>query len=622
MDARLSGDMQRALARIPERQRAALLLAELHDLTGLELAAALGVSHVAARALLTRARESLRQALAAERAAEAAAEAERDAGSSPSRGAAPMSRVPRLGAADHWAAPHERARALAAERLDAPLAARGGAWLEEHLAGCDACRRVAAAYDADRLALRAMRDRQPEPPRDLWARTAAAIEQRVIGTWRCEPARDRSSRGASRARRPVAAWRSIAVVIGATVLSGGFARHRPPRSSPPASPPAVAIASTPATPVPRRSRSRPPDRSAGSARRPTAPWPTTSPRSTRSVRRRAGRLPDGLGRRLPPGRHLDPAQVDLEVAGQRARRSSSATDATGDDAVFVIALPTADADAEADADAHADADPGIDAPTDRHRRADAERRTAASPTPTPPTPRPRRPRRPSRRQPDRRADARADPGADADATAPTPTSAIPTTSRSSSGVKVVGESAAFSPDGAWFAFTARPSDGRGGPDIYVWRVGDDAARQLTDDHAQRLRLVGRRPGRRQPAVGDRPAGDASTSPTFYARSRERQRDPPSRPAGWRPVVDPAGRWAVVWDGTVERRPDDGTPTAGRGPARPPRRSRRRPAGIDADAGAMLDRGRGGRGLRRPLGRDRHVARGLGRRRAAIRRSAG
>ena len=71
---RLSGDLQRALARIPERQRAALLLAELHDLTGLELAAALGVSHVAARALLTRARESLRQALAAERAADAAAE--------------------------------------------------------------------------------------------------------------------------------------------------------------------------------------------------------------------------------------------------------------------------------------------------------------------------------------------------------------------------------------------------------------------------------------------------------------------------------------------------------------------------------------------------------------------
>ena len=83
MDARLSSDMQRALARIPERQRAALLLAELHDLTGVELAAALDVSHVAARALLTRARESLRQALAAERAAEAEAEATAAASHSP-----------------------------------------------------------------------------------------------------------------------------------------------------------------------------------------------------------------------------------------------------------------------------------------------------------------------------------------------------------------------------------------------------------------------------------------------------------------------------------------------------------------------------------------------------------
>jgi RNA polymerase sigma-70 factor (ECF subfamily) len=76
MELRLSGDLQRALARIPERQRSALLLAELHDLTGLELAAALGVSHVAARALLTRARESLRQALAVERTAEREAEQE------------------------------------------------------------------------------------------------------------------------------------------------------------------------------------------------------------------------------------------------------------------------------------------------------------------------------------------------------------------------------------------------------------------------------------------------------------------------------------------------------------------------------------------------------------------
>jgi RNA polymerase sigma-70 factor (ECF subfamily) len=85
METRLTGELERALARIPERQRAALVLAEVHDLTGLELAAILGVSHVAARALLTRARESLRQALADER----RRTAEREAAPDPARTADP-----------------------------------------------------------------------------------------------------------------------------------------------------------------------------------------------------------------------------------------------------------------------------------------------------------------------------------------------------------------------------------------------------------------------------------------------------------------------------------------------------------------------------------------------------
>lgn len=69
-----SGEVQRALDRIPERQRSALVLSELHDFSGLELAAALGVSHLAARALLSRGRKSLRHALEAERRADTEAE--------------------------------------------------------------------------------------------------------------------------------------------------------------------------------------------------------------------------------------------------------------------------------------------------------------------------------------------------------------------------------------------------------------------------------------------------------------------------------------------------------------------------------------------------------------------
>ncbi len=85
LDSRLSGPLARALRRIPERQRDALLLAELNDLTGLELAAALGVSHVAARALLTRARISLRAALAEESAIEEADFAAGDLGGTAGR---------------------------------------------------------------------------------------------------------------------------------------------------------------------------------------------------------------------------------------------------------------------------------------------------------------------------------------------------------------------------------------------------------------------------------------------------------------------------------------------------------------------------------------------------------
>jgi hypothetical protein len=49
-------------------------------------------------------------------------------------------------------------------------------------------------------------------------------------------------------------------------------------------------------------------------------------------------------------------------------------------------------------------------------------------------------------------------------------------------VQLVGGSPAYSADGQWVAFSARPSDGAQGPDIYVWHVGDAKARRLTTDH--------------------------------------------------------------------------------------------------------------------------------------------
>ena len=79
LQGHMSGEMERALARIPERQRSALILAEIHDLTGLELAAAMNSSHIAVRALLTRARDNLRDALLEEQAETSAREQAADA---------------------------------------------------------------------------------------------------------------------------------------------------------------------------------------------------------------------------------------------------------------------------------------------------------------------------------------------------------------------------------------------------------------------------------------------------------------------------------------------------------------------------------------------------------------
>jgi RNA polymerase sigma-70 factor (ECF subfamily) len=73
---RLTGELERALLAIPERQRMALLLAEVQGLSGPELAEAMSTSHDAARALLSRARESLRQSLAVERARSAVEDAD------------------------------------------------------------------------------------------------------------------------------------------------------------------------------------------------------------------------------------------------------------------------------------------------------------------------------------------------------------------------------------------------------------------------------------------------------------------------------------------------------------------------------------------------------------------
>jgi hypothetical protein len=147
-------------------------------------------------------------------------------------------------------------------------------------------------------------------------------------------------------------------------------------------------------------------------------------------------------------------------------------------------------------------------------------------------------------------------------------------------VIVVGESEAYSPDGTWFAFTARPADGSHGPDIYAWRPGDLEARPITTDHRSMFAawLDNQILASRAIDVAPTPAVPAATPAVPAASPGPRifqpvvfLIDPASGKettlqgvSAWRPAVDPTRSKAVYWDGSlqldasgVELRPADG-----------------------------------------------------------------
>src|SRR6185295_19916908 len=78
-------------------------------------------------------------------------------------------------------ATHDRARALSSTRLLESLDADDEAWLNRHLDACSECRREDEAFAADRQLLRSLRDKPIEPPRDLWAKTGAALDVAASG---------------------------------------------------------------------------------------------------------------------------------------------------------------------------------------------------------------------------------------------------------------------------------------------------------------------------------------------------------------------------------------------------------------------------------------------------------
>jgi hypothetical protein len=496
---------------------------------------------------------------------------------------------------DHWPTPHHRARARAAERLDGPLGLTEAQWLDEHLAECSACAAVAAQYDADRSALRAMGETTPEPPRDLWARTAAAIEREAGAPRVSAEAGSRVPVGgrSGRSSRGLAVTALSGVAVAAMVIAvsavstglldtdGGVAMFdgSTPSSAPGGSDPGVDGTDGPQTAAPQPTPLLANAGNVAWVRQDTngslavadAPVDKVCPVEGRSG---CAALEDD-----------DEETIDLSSTPKSVIGSPTdgqavviSDDGEGGDRLVVLDLPSRSVPPRETPAPGEMPTPTPTPPTDPSESPDASPLGSLPPTMSPeviPSGSPEStpsgsasaaptPSDSAETTPSPEATPSVDPiPSDTPQPILTPEPTVAATLALAEDITLVGESAAFSPDGAWFAFTARPTDGSKGPDVYVWRVGDDAAAPLTDDGISTFAswadgsvLVSR---------PSDPSAVAGTQPLTLAVDPADGTETPIEGATWRPAVSPSGAHAVAWLGTIAFDAEDRTwgPAEGR-----------------------------------------------------------
>ena len=482
---------------------------------------------------------------------------------------------------DDWPSSHVRARAGLSERLDGALDPAEAGWLGEHLAACPACATIATEYAEQRLQLRALRERMPEPPRDLWARTAAAIESEA--GFRDRDRRRRRTRASLAPFAVLSAAVAVAVIVGSLTSSqrpGGDGTARPSLDVAARSAAASGLGS-PAAPgatplivaqkvewisrdAPGRYRVNvanvdevcPPDSS--------EPCDTAAPTEDRPVV-----LQDELASAWgsPDGDSIIVVNEGTRTGGAIVSVVPLASDAVASPTPTPNATPspTPTASPSTVASAAVSGGPASLAPSlapSRPPSTQPSLRPSTGPSTGPSVP------------PASSSPSIAPPSAPPSSPAtPSPSVAVspsaePGTIEIARDVVVVGQSAAYSPDGNWFAFTARPANGSTGPDIYVWTVGSSTAEPATTDHRSVFAswsgdtIVGSRVAETAaPSAG--PPGATETSSFLLDPATRATTDAPGLTRMWRPAVDPTGRQAIYWAGSVRESDGSFIPEAGR-----------------------------------------------------------
>jgi hypothetical protein len=426
-------------------------------------------------------------------------------------------------------ATHDRARSLSSRRLTEPLGDDDAAWLARHLDACTECRREDEAFAADRELLRGLRATPIEPPRDLWARTSAALEREAA---KRQPLQALPGIRAFGERRQTPAWRfapagalaAVAVVF-VVVVSSVLPTLFPQAHANPSSPVAVDSGSPGATPFDLVAQIpviksgadgswdiyvTDVDQVCPRAVPACAPPPDQHKVSTGIV----GAKPATIT--LSP--HSD--QLVYETGGNAASSGK----------ILVVPLSGATTPSA----------PPTEPPLSQ-----------PAITPAPPS---------------------GEPASPAPSPEETPRGAI----EIASGVTVVGE-VGYSPDGHWIAFSAAPGDGSTGPDLYLYTAGNVGATRVTDDHAtyfsawlgsqvlaSHVAQVGAPGSSGEPAATDTasPNPDASGSPnpgtaeidgtpsSFLLDPATLTRTELTQGSVWLPVVDTQAQHVVFWSGTL------------------------------------------------------------------------
>ena len=447
--------------------------------------------------------------------------------------------------------PHARAHRLVSDRFLAPLAGPDEEWLATHLDACDVCRQMAADWAADRGSLRALAEAMPIPPRNLGARLAAALDVEEARARRSGFATDTAARrpGARPSRLPAVAMALVAVAASLALVIlpvlAPFAGNPFGPGRPAATP--ILVAGAPVA----WAHSDPDGRYVVQA----AVVDRVCPRGQQAA---CGTIDQGA--RPVVTLDLQPTQVILPPTGDRGV-------AVGETGIYTFVVPepeesvTPAPPASSETPTRALPTPAAtevpaSPPADTPAPSESFPATSAGPSPSvagPPSPAPESPA-PGSPAPESAAPGspEATPPLPSVATLPpsTPAPVAATALAIVEDVVLVGAAPAYSADGQWLAFSARPIDGEAGPDIYAWRAGDERARRLTSTGASVFagwlgdRILGSTvsvvtsPGGSPEPAGSAGAGGEDGTPAAGSSNAADGASPAATPAA-RPSVEPS-----------------------------------------------------------------------------------